>query len=311
MAIEFVHGALERGLPGVESGRLGRQLLLAGALAAGGWLALNRAELKGQLRQQGQRLAELEETVAELHEDLEYQSEAADTWRDAACKDHLTNVGSRLALEDGLRRHIDRAEAAARDGKDAQAAAFGLTMGDLSHFKLVNDELSHTYGDLMLILTARFFEQHARDNDEIARIKGEADVSRFGGDEFAIIVDLAAPQPAKTSGDEKRTSDLSPGERLERVVQRYQQVYQQWEPIANYNQGLKPAERLGLKLKSVLYQPGMNADDMIQAADPKSQTSKAEGFDFQTPTPQLIAVLKRAVEERNAKRALAAETRTD
>lgn len=55
----------------------------------------------------------------------------------------------------------------------------GLLLVDLDNFKLVNDQLGHAVGDMVLKDTAKMLQNS---------IKEGGFVSRFGGDEFAIVV---------------------------------------------------------------------------------------------------------------------------
>jgi len=55
----------------------------------------------------------------------------------------------------------------------------GLILCDVDHFKLVNDNYGHEAGDIALIKLAKFFKQHIRQQDTVAR---------WGGEEFLFIL---------------------------------------------------------------------------------------------------------------------------
>ncbi|WP_022940031.1 GGDEF domain-containing protein [Psychromonas hadalis] len=54
-----------------------------------------------------------------------------------------------------------------------------LCILDIDHFKAINDQYGHIYGDEILILVARLLEKSVREFDKIFR---------FGGEEFVILV---------------------------------------------------------------------------------------------------------------------------
>ena len=54
-----------------------------------------------------------------------------------------------------------------------------LCVLDIDHFKLINDQYGHIYGDEILILVARLLENSVREFDKIFR---------FGGEEFVILM---------------------------------------------------------------------------------------------------------------------------
>lgn len=91
-------------------------------------------------------------------------------WRQANF-DHLTNLPNRRLFLYRLQNAIPYAE--------REAASLVLMFLDLDHFKEVNDTLGHDYGDLLLIEAAHRIRESIRDTDT---------VSRFGGDEFVLML---------------------------------------------------------------------------------------------------------------------------
>jgi len=97
-----------------------------------------------------------------------------------------TNAMS-LAMQDGLtglanRRYFDEQLKRAMHHANRQRHQVGLMVCDLDKFKVINDTYGHHVGDEILKAFAKALEASVRDSDS---------VFRFGGDEFAIIVEEA------------------------------------------------------------------------------------------------------------------------
>lgn len=92
--------------------------------------------------------------------------------RQLAFYDVLTKLPNRRVLMDRLTKAI-------LDSKRNQRSA-ALLFLDLNKFKLLNDTYGHEIGDLFLVEIATRIRQVVRQNDT---------VSRFGGDEFVILLE--------------------------------------------------------------------------------------------------------------------------
>lgn len=104
----------------------------------------------------------------------------------AAAHDALTGLANRRELERQL-----AAALASPDGLDCRIAVLLL---DLRHFKEVNDALGHLAGDRVLIQVAHRLAGSAGPNDL---------VTRFGGDEFAVLL-RSAWRPARVEARARR-----------------------------------------------------------------------------------------------------------
>lgn len=112
--------------------------------------------------------------------DITERKEAEATIAELARYDALTGLANRRVFKSELKTGISRAS--------RTKGYLAVLYLDLDHFKDVNDTLGHNVGDLLLKEVAHRIRVCVRDIDT---------VSRFGGDEFAVIAsDLAAPEDA-------------------------------------------------------------------------------------------------------------------
>ena len=108
--------------------------------------------------------------VASAHEEIRQQSATLMAFTEVRT-DALTGVSNRRGLDDALGNHLAM--------MSRYGTRFSVAMFDIDHFKSVNDELGHLYGDGVLQKLARLLDDSARETDMVAR---------YGGEEFVVIM---------------------------------------------------------------------------------------------------------------------------
>jgi diguanylate cyclase (GGDEF)-like protein/PAS domain S-box-containing protein len=95
--------------------------------------------------------------------------------------DPLTGLPNRVMFMDQLKTTIQATQ-------DKPPTCFAVLFLDLDRFKVINDSLGHLVGDELLVIVARRLESCLRSANTISRITDRCTISRFGGDEFVILV---------------------------------------------------------------------------------------------------------------------------
>lgn len=104
--------------------------------------------------------------------DITERKQAEEKLRYTALHDPLTNLPNRVLFMDRLHQAMERT-------RRHPACQFAVLYLDLDRFKVVNDSLGHSIGDLLLIESSQRLQNCLREEDTVARL---------GGDEFVILL---------------------------------------------------------------------------------------------------------------------------
>jgi diguanylate cyclase len=183
-------------------------------------------ELRGKLEEAKARIESLHTSLSEAQE--------------IGLQDPLTSVGNRRCFDETLEKVIIDAENTRKP--------LSLVMCDIDNFKNINDTFGHTVGDEVLKMFASLLADNVRESDT---------VTRFGGEEFGIIL----PQTAQESA-------VSLAERMRRQCESKQLV------VRNAKQTIgKVTASFGV----AQHREGEGPEMLVQRADAKLYEAKCAG----------------------------------
>jgi two-component system cell cycle response regulator len=178
----------------------------------------NPLELKVRLRA-GRRVIELQEQLVKARESLRFE----------AMHDSLTGLLNRGAVLEQLTKELVRAS--------RRGAPVSVLMGDLDHFKSINDSHGHAAGDAVLRETSRRLKAGVRAYDSVGRL---------GGEEFIAVL----PECDAKTG-------LSVAQRLCRAL----------ADTPTMNGGVAISQSISIGVASTDQFGSARADELIRAAD--------------------------------------------
>ncbi len=110
-----------------------------------------------------------------------------DSLRSQAIRDPLTGLFNRRYMEESLERELKRAQ--------RKGVSIGIVMMDIDHFKHFNDSFGHAAGDYLLRELGVFLK---------TLVRGEDIASRYGGEEFIIVLPETSPEETMQRAEEIR-----------------------------------------------------------------------------------------------------------
>ncbi len=136
--------------------------------------------------------------------------------------DALTNVFNRRTLEFRLSNELKRV--------NRYQQPVTIIMADLDHFKKINDNFGHDFGDVVLKTVASLFKEELRDTDYVGRV---------GGEEFVLVL----PNTNKEAG-------LFVADRMRSRVEAYR--FDHEEVTVTFSGGAVAAPEDGTEMKTLL-----------------------------------------------------------
>ncbi|CAN7743417.1 diguanylate cyclase [Duganella sp. LjRoot269] len=127
---------------------------------------------------------DMSEKLARSHEELKNSHQTilaqAEQMRELSVRDALTKLHNR--------RHFDEQATTLFSHAVRHQRPFSMVIGDIDHFKRINDQFSHATGDAVLRQVGEILRSHMRLSDLVAR---------YGGEEFVIAFpETELPQAA-------------------------------------------------------------------------------------------------------------------
>ncbi|MBU1247691.1 MAG: EAL domain-containing protein [Proteobacteria bacterium] len=174
-----------------------------------------------------------------MFEDITTRKNAEDMLYQNAFYDQLTGLPNRALLTDRLRRVLEGA-------KRQPDTKYALLFLDLDQFKNVNDSLGHQAGDELLLAVGNKLKKCLRAMDTVAR---------FGGDEFALLLE-----------------DLQDYKMALKVTRRIQSELT--TPQIIQNREVYSSASIGIVLGT---KPFESADAVLRAADVAMYQAKRQG----------------------------------
>jgi two-component system, cell cycle response regulator len=192
-------------------------------------------ELTARLRT-ALRILQLEDKLVEAREEMRFK----------ATYDPLTGLLNRGVILDLLRRELSRTRR--EDGGTT------ILMGDVDHFKTINDTRGHLVGDEVLREIARRM---------LASVRSYDFVGRYGGEEFLIVLNTGDASQSLLRAEEIRRAIASePVQTIQGPIP----VTMSLGVLSSKDWGLRPVEELLREVDAALYKAKAAGRNCVQFA---------------------------------------------
>ena len=199
----------------------------------------NVDELKARLRT-GERILHLEGRLVEAREMMRFK----------ATHDALTSIWNRGVIMDLLGRELMRSQ--------RESGCTIVLLGDVDHFKAVNDTHGHLVGDEVLQEIARRLLFSIRSYDF---------VGRYGGEEFLLVLNNCKPQFAEARAEDIRKIVSS---RPIQTLAGPLNITMSFGLLLSDGWGVRPVEELMHEVDAALYAAKAGGRNCVRVAKPRS-----------------------------------------
>jgi diguanylate cyclase (GGDEF)-like protein len=204
----------------------------------------NADELKARLRT-GERILLLEGRLVEAREMMRFK----------ATHDALTSIWNRGVILDLLGRELARSQ--------RESGCTIVLLGDVDHFKLINDTHGHPVGDQVLAEIARRLLLSIRSYDF---------VGRYGGEEFLLVLNNCNPQSAETRAEEVRK--IVSARPIQTTIGELQ-VNMSFGVLLSNDWGRRPVEELLFEVDAAMYAAKAAGRNCVRMAKPEVESAEA------------------------------------
>jgi two-component system cell cycle response regulator len=197
----------------------------------------NVDELKARLRT-GERILHLEGRLVEAREMMRFK----------ATHDALTSIWNRGVIVDLLGRELMRSQ--------RESGCTIVLLGDVDHFKSVNDTHGHLVGDEVLQEIARRL---------LLAIRSYDFVGRYGGEEFLLVLNNCKPQFAEARAEDiRKTVSSRPIQTLAGSLS----ITMSFGLLLSDEWGVRPVEELLHEVDAALYAAKAGGRNCVRVAKP-------------------------------------------
>jgi diguanylate cyclase (GGDEF)-like protein len=215
----------------------------------------NVDELKARLRT-GERILHLEGRLVEAREMMRFK----------ATHDALTSIWNRGVIMDLLGRELMRSQ--------RESGCTIVLLGDVDHFKSVNDTHGHLVGDEVLQEISRRLLLSIRSYDF---------VGRYGGEEFLLVLNNCKPQFAEARAEDIRKIVSS---RPIQTLAGPLNITMSFGLLLSDVWGVRPVEELLHEVDAALYAAKAAGRNCIRVARP-SVEAELPALSIREPVPRL------------------------
>jgi two-component system cell cycle response regulator len=215
----------------------------------------NVDELKARLRT-GERILHLEGRLVGAREMMRFK----------ATHDALTSIWNRGVIMDLLGRELTRSQ--------RESGCTIVLLGDVDHFKSVNDTHGHLVGDEVLQEIARRL---------LLAIRSYDFVGRYGGEEFLLVLNNCKPQFAEVRAEEIRKFVSS---RPIQTLAGPLNITMSFGLLLSDVWGVRPVEELMHEVDAALYAAKAGGRNCVRVAKPPVEP-ELPALSIREPVPRL------------------------